>query len=129
MDRAINENSQIINKISRSSLLFLVLSIVNIVVFCGIVMPSLMFFYYLWFLSSSNILYFLLVFGTTGYIIASIVAIIASIINIIKKDTILKKCFMAILISFIIGVAFLPIYHVITYGNIYGPIKTQDNNR
>ena len=93
----LNFNEQAVEKTNKSSIVFLVLSIVNLF----IIFPAV-----------GTVAGITFIFGVLtgiplliccGYFFSSIVAVIAFIVNLVKKGTVLKKCLHAVFVSFCLG--------------------------
>ena len=118
------QQNQAKEKISISSIVLFILSLLNIAVL-KFVVAFLAVFIIFGALTSSDFVYSAVVYGCFGYFAASAIAPIAFIINMVKKGKILKKCLLVIFISFIIGAIFLPGYYKASKATNYSPEKAK----
>ena len=114
-------NDEIEEKTNGGRIVFLILSILNLL----IIVPIIVRFGLLWMIfgafSNNKFLYISLLLVGCGYAFASIFGLIVSIINIITKGRISGKCFKIILVGFCLGII-IPI--VLSKIN-YSPAKYQ----
>lgn len=112
-------------KTSTSSIVFLVLSLINFFIIRKWVLTFLVVFALFGALGTSTVGYYTTIYGGFGYIAASTVAPIVFIINIIMKGHILKKCLLVICVSFIIGAIALPGYYKASKATNLSPEKVK----
>jgi len=106
----ISNSSQVVNGIYnkrrgtlKKSTTFVIISVVNIFILIPIVVLVFVMSVFYGALTNNVDLYPIISPIIFGYLFASVVSLISSIINVFKKGKILKKCLSTIVISFFIG--------------------------